>query len=1043
MMKRKMTAILLATVMLAPMLNFGHAVAGTQISLLSPRTNTDTALFVTFTSEKEIKKGDAIRISFAAAEAVEMPASADPGCSYTPFQHRRFNPGPKFIEKCKENTYAKDFAKMYLIEWQQDAVKLQPISDFQDSYIPGFLLPPLPVKPDDLFARLNLIFGSILVGGSQCAFENGSRIVNALSERSITLKSPLDFTLEQAKAGITVSIPEQFGIFCPSSQGKYNVEISSGTLGTIKQTVNIFTPKITEPFFVASNTFPSEPSNYTFSFKTSGAGALFAGLSNVKLMLSKGFIANQQGNEWKVFFNGMEVSTLKLRLQDTPDFDTIYLPVPTGVKEETKVEIVFAGVVNPAQTGLIRCFGQTSSDAITTEFSSQEIKYEEFATSSPPDGGVKAKLTVRFISPGMFEGEEMMITLPAGSSFGKDATLAINGKEYKRVSFGEKVAQMVLPLSIEKGKFVKMEISPVINPPSESPIEIKTSSNSVKVMWKISEYSPKLTVVCDPAVANSEASWEFSVTPPENLAADERKEITISGCFNRILKPASGEITVLLDGNPHKAAFLSDTIKIAFAEPFESKKTVRISIPKNAGFGSPDRACDFRAVVGTEVLTTKIALADSPPIVRMRITDNEGKPAKANEFGWFNKPLKLIFESSSGSANIVVMGLSEPLSSNGKDFEVEIKEPVLAKKLSFYATDDRGASQETFMPIMVDMEKPEFKVVSEEVSPMQNYSIKLEVNKKVIPIPDTKQFLVIEPSLTIQHTNIQMKVDLVEEKPTPTFIVTTEVDLQEGENNLELVATDQAGNKVYKTFKVQYNFEEISFNFEAGQETTLSAGLQTVKFTTNPDSKVTIGDKTSQSNSKGEVSFTLNISPGFNYFDTIVTTKKGAKQNFTIVVNGKRLIKMKIGLAQFDIDGKITPLKVPPMNNFKSEPKIPNYYNGITFVPLKDLATALFCSVTYDEKTKMVSIIQKRPQGERVIKVKLGNPNAVIDGKEVPLQPGKLVAPVVIKGTSMVPLRFISENLGAIVGFDKASGSVTVAWPDVKKAPTPGVIKSK
>jgi hypothetical protein len=1042
-MNRKITAFLLATALIAPMLHIGYVIADTKINLLSPRINTESSLIVTFTSEKEIKKGDAIKIALSATEAGQMPELADPGCTYSTYSHRRFNPGPKFLQKCKENIYAKDFAKMYLVEWQGDSVKLQTVTDFQDSQIPGFLLPPLPVKLDELNSRLNQLFGTIFVGGYSCSFETGSKLVNALSERSITIKSPLDFTLEQVKAGITVSIPEQFGIFCPATQGAYNMEISSGALGTIKQTINIYTPKITEPFFVISNTFPSEPANYTFTFKTSEVSILNAGQSNVKLMITKGFIANQQGNQWKVIFNGIGVSINSLRLHETPDHDAIFIPIPVTVTGNTKVEIVFVDVINPSQTGLIKCFGQTSFDIITTEFSSQEIKYEELATSIPPEGGMKARLTIRFISPGIFKGEDMMITLPAGSSFGNDPTLVINGKEYKRVSFGEKTAQMVLPTSFEKGNFMRLEIAPVINPSSESPIQVKTTSKVVNVSWRIAEFSPKLTVLCDPAVANSEASWEFSVTPPENLAADERKEITISGCFNRILKPASGEITILLNGNPHKATFISDTIKITFAEPFESKKTIRIGIPKNAGFGTPDRSCEFRAVIGTEVLTTKIALTDSTPIVRMRITDNEGKLATANEFGWFNKQIKLIFESSSGLADIFVMGLAEPLTSQGKNFEVEIKEPVLAKKLNFYATDNRGSSQKTFIPIMVDMEMPDFKVVSEEVSPMQNYSVKLEVNRKIIPIPDTKQFLVIEPSITIQHTTFQMKVDITDEKPTPTFTVKAEVELDEGENNLELTSTDQAGNKAFKTFKVLYNFEEIKFDFDAGQQTTLLQGPQTVKFITNPDTNITLGDKTTQSNSKGEISLTLNIAAGFNIFDALVTTKKGAKLSFKIVINGKRVIKMKIGLAQFDIDGKITSLKVPPMNNFKSEPRIPNYYNGFTFVPLKDLATALFGTVTYDEKTKMVSIIQKRSQGERVIKVKLGNPNAIIDGKEVPIQPGKLIAPVIIKGTSMVPLRFISENLGSVVGFDKASGSVTVTWPDIQKVPTPEVIKSK
>lgn len=1042
-MNRKIVAVLLAIAMLTPVLKPGQAAVETKITLLSPRTNTESAFYSVLVSDKEIKKGDAIKISFTATESMGLPEMKEPGCDYAPFQNRRFNPGPKFIDKCKENSYAKDYAKMYLAEWQGESIKLQQVSDFQDKFIPGFLLPPLPIKTEDLNSRLNLIFSSILVSGFQCSFENGSKLVNALSERSITLKSPADFTAEETKKGITISIPEQFGILCPATAGAYSLEISSGPTGTIKQNAKVFAPIIGTPLFTISNTFPDELSNYTFSFTTSGAGALLAGQSNVKLMLTKGFIAKQEGKPWKAFFNGHEILSANIRALTASDYDTLYIQSPLNINVESAVTIVFFGVTNPSETGIIKCFGQTSSDTILTEFTSQEIKYEQLATSTPPDSGVKAVLTIRFVSPGIFEGEETMITLPEGASFSKDASLAINNKEYKRVSFGEKTAQFVMPEGIEKGKFVKMVISHVVNPPQESSIQLKTSSTSFDIKWRISEYSPKFTAKCEPPIANMEASWEFEVTPPENLAADERKELIINGCFNRILKPATTILEVLVNGNPMKAVFANDAIKISFSEPFPSKKTIRIEIPKNLGIGTPDRMCEFRAILGPETLTSNLILKDSPPIVHMKITDMEGKPAIINEFGWFNKPLKLVFESSSGKANIVVHGLEETYTSNGKDFEVEIKQPVLAKKLKYYATDERGSSAEIFHPIMVDMEQPEFKVVSEESSPMQTYKVVLEANRKIVPVPDTKQFLVIEPSLTIQSVLIPMKVDLLEEKPTPTFMATAEINLQIGENYIELVATDQAGNKVTKNFKAQYDYEEISFNFDANQETTLAQGLQTVKFVANPESTVAIGDKKAQTNSKGEISFMLNINAGFNYYDATITTKKGAKQTFAIILNGKRIIKMKIGVAQFDIDGKMLILKVAPMNNFKSEPKIPNYYNGITFVPLKDLATALFCSVTYDEKTKMVSIVQKRPQGERVIKVKLGYPNAFIDGKEIPLQPGKLVSPVVIKGTSMVPLRFIAENLGSIVGFDKASNSITVSWPDVQKAPTPEIVKIK
>jgi len=153
---------------------------------------------------------------------------------------------------------------------------------------------------------------------------------------------------------------------------------------------------------------------------------------------------------------------------------------------------------------------------------------------------------------------------------------------------------------------------------------------------------------------------------------------------------------------------------------------------------------------------------------------------------------------------------------------------------------------------------------------------------------------------------------------------------------------------------------------------------------------------------------------------------------------------MVLNVPSMVIDGKATTLKVAPTNNFKNEKTVPSFYNGITFIPLRDIANTMFAEVTFDDKTKQVTLTQKRPGGNRIIKIKLGSPIAIIDGKETPLMKELLIAPVVIKGTSMVPLRFISESMGAQVGFEAPTKKITITWPDLTRLPeNKSVIKIK
>ncbi len=91
---------------------------------------------------------------------------------------------------------------------------------------------------------------------------------------------------------------------------------------------------------------------------------------------------------------------------------------------------------------------------------------------------------------------------------------------------------------------------------------------------------------------------------------------------------------------------------------------------------------------------------------------------------------------------------------------------------------------------------------------------------------------------------------------------------------------------------------------------------------------------------------------------------------------------------------------------------------GTTMVPLRVITEAFGATVDWNANEKTISI----SYDQKSIQMQIDQKTAQIDGQTVDMTE----APVIQDGTTMVPLRFISENFGATVGFDENTKQVTV-----------------
>ncbi len=128
------------------------------------------------------------------------------------------------------------------------------------------------------------------------------------------------------------------------------------------------------------------------------------------------------------------------------------------------------------------------------------------------------------------------------------------------------------------------------------------------------------------------------------------------------------------------------------------------------------------------------------------------------------------------------------------------------------------------------------------------------------------------------------------------------------------------------------------------------------------------------------------------------TTKLG---DYSVLLSDS-LVKMEINLGERDytVNGKTNTADVPPM-----------VIDGRTMVPVRFITETLGGEAFWEPSTKTV----KLTLDEKVLTMVLGETTEGMD-----------VAPTVVNGRTLVPLRYISESFDAVVEWDQATQSISI-----------------
>lgn len=153
----------------------------------------------------------------------------------------------------------------------------------------------------------------------------------------------------------------------------------------------------------------------------------------------------------------------------------------------------------------------------------------------------------------------------------------------------------------------------------------------------------------------------------------------------------------------------------------------------------------------------------------------------------------------------------------------------------------------------------------------------------------------------------------------------------------------------------------------------------------------------------------IPVQIGVNKIEIVATDRVGNKSSlsYEVKVWHLKVVKVTINSTTANIDGTDETLSVPP-----------TIVGGKTLVPLKFLGTAFGAKFTYEPTTKTITITYE----DKTIILQLGSKTASIDGKTVTVDP----APQAMKGSTMVPLRFIADVFGAQTNYDSQTKTITI-----------------
>jgi hypothetical protein len=131
-----------------------------------------------------------------------------------------------------------------------------------------------------------------------------------------------------------------------------------------------------------------------------------------------------------------------------------------------------------------------------------------------------------------------------------------------------------------------------------------------------------------------------------------------------------------------------------------------------------------------------------------------------------------------------------------------------------------------------------------------------------------------------------------------------------------------------------------------------------------------------------------------------------------IVTPTQHVVTLAVGSKVASVDGVDVTLDAAPV-----------IISGRTLVPLRAIIEGLGGTVTWFAETRSVEVLLNG----RDLKLQIGNRTAIVDSAAVTMD----VPAAIMNGRTVLPVRFVAENLGAQVDWEQLTRKITVTLSSV------------
>ncbi len=159
------------------------------------------------------------------------------------------------------------------------------------------------------------------------------------------------------------------------------------------------------------------------------------------------------------------------------------------------------------------------------------------------------------------------------------------------------------------------------------------------------------------------------------------------------------------------------------------------------------------------------------------------------------------------------------------------------------------------------------------------------------------------------------------------------------------------------------------------------------------------------------------LKEGENELKFILSDKLDNQKEFIYRIKyiKRKILKLQIGNKTMYVNDNPQTIDVPPQ-----------IFEGRTYLPIRWILEPLGAELYWNQVEKKVTISFK----EILIELWIGNNIASVNGIDKQIDPNNpKVVPMIIQGRTMLPVRFVAENLGCDVQWDGGDKTITIIYP--------------